>query len=62
MAFASSTTAHVPSLPTSAPRDVEPVLRQQLIEVVAGDPPRNVRKALADQCRVPIANALAAGA
>ena len=36
--------------------DVKAVLRQQLIEVVPGDPPRNVRKPFPDQSRVSIAN------
>ena len=35
--------------------DVEAVLGQQLVEVVAGDPTRNVREALADLIRVAVA-------
>ena len=36
-------------------RDVEAVLGQQLVEVVAGDAPRDVREALADQVGVAVA-------
>ena len=41
--------------------DVKAVFRQQLIEVVAGDAARNVRKALADGIRVGVANPRQAG-
>ena len=40
---------------------VEAALRQQFVQVVAGDAPRNAREPLADQHRVVVADALEAG-
>src|SRR6266699_715582 len=40
------------------PRDMEAVFRQELIEVVARDAARNVRKALPDQTGIPVAQGL----
>src|SRR5260370_32029380 len=42
------------------PRHLEPVFRQELIEVVAGDAARNVGKALPDQTAISIAQGLKA--
>ena len=43
-------------MPTSARATLKAVLGQQLVEVVAGHAPRNLRKPRADQVGVPIAD------
>ena len=51
----------MPSAADQRAGHVEAVLRQQLVEVVAGDAPRNIRKALADEIGVRVAQTLQTG-
>ena len=55
--MADTTVAQVPFAAHQRARHVEVVLRQQLVEVVAGDAPRNARKFLAHQIGIAVANA-----
>ena len=57
--LASRTVTHVPSVPDECPGDVEPLLRQQVVEVVAGHAAREVLGvAAANLVGVPVAEGL----